>query len=247
VVEIHVPAYQLAGGPTGILLVHGFTASPTELRPLGEYLHQTGFSVLGLRLAGHGTSVEDLSHTTRHDWQQSVLAGYAELAQCCDSIVAIGLSMGGVLCCQLATQCPLAGLCLLAPSFHIRSPLLFLTPWLRGLLQPRKKSKATLAYYDQHQLFSYPSMPIPALAELYRLLSRVRPLLPRIEAPCRIYMGLRDHTVVPASALSIFNALGSERKGLGLLPASGHILSVEPDAPQLFASVLRFVQGLTNN
>ena len=242
--EIRVPAYTLSGGPVGVLLVHGFTASPTELRPLGDHLHQAGFSVSGIRLAGHGTRVADLACTVSSDWYDSVLAGYGELADRCEHIVAIGLSMGGVLCCQLAVEHPIAGLCLLAPSFEVRSRLLFFAPWLRFLIRQWSKSQASIDYYQHHRLFSYPAMPVAALAELYRLIRHVRPLIPQIKIPCRIFMGLRDNTVVPESAFALYNALGSQRKGLVLLPDSNHILTVEPDAPRLFASVLHFIEGL---
>ena len=240
--DIRVPAYHLAGGSVGVLLVHGFTASPTELRPLGDHLHQAGFSVQGVRLAGHGTHLDDLARTTRRAWYESVLSGYRELAEHCEQIVAIGLSMGGVLCCQLASERPLAGLCLLAPSFQVRSRFLFLTPWLRVLIRKIAKSPATLQYYEQHGLSSYPAMPVAALGELYRLIGEVRPRLPHITTPCRIYMGMRDSTVEPDSGFAIYNQISSEKKGLTLLHNSNHILSAEPDADLLFSSIRRFVE-----
>ncbi|HAI32163.1 MAG TPA: hypothetical protein DCM48_22015, partial [Thalassospira sp.] len=40
----------------GVLLVHGFLASPAELRELGEKFAAMGHAVMGVRLAGHGTS-----------------------------------------------------------------------------------------------------------------------------------------------------------------------------------------------
>jgi len=43
------------GGQTGCLLMHGFTAMPEEMQPLGEFLASGGYSVLGMRLAGHAT------------------------------------------------------------------------------------------------------------------------------------------------------------------------------------------------
>ena len=52
------------GGPTGCLLVHGFSRSPLEMGPMGEYLAGKGLTVLGVRLAGHGTSPEDMAKTT---------------------------------------------------------------------------------------------------------------------------------------------------------------------------------------
>lgn len=242
--EIYAPAYQLAGGSFGVLLVHGFTASPTELRPLGDHLHQAGFSIKGIRLAGHGTDVDDLARSNRRDWYDSVLTGYRELAASCEYIVAIGLSMGGILCCQLASEYPLAGLCLLAPAFEVRSRFLCLAPWLGRLIPPIAKSQVSLDYYDHHQLFSYATMPVSALGELYRLIGHVQPKLPQITTPCKIYMGLRDRTVEPHSGFTIYNAIGSKYKGLTLLPNSNHILTVEPDAPLLLAGVRRFVENL---
>ena len=40
---------------TGVLLIHGFTGTPAELRELGEILHKRGHTVQGLLLSGHGT------------------------------------------------------------------------------------------------------------------------------------------------------------------------------------------------
>ena len=242
--EIHAPAYRLTAGRIGVLLVHGFTASPTEMRPLADHLYRAGFSIQGLRLAGHGTDLDDLAQSTRSEWYDSVLAGYTELAEQCDKIIAVGLSMGGVLCCKLACERPLAGLCLLAPSFHVRSRFLFLAPWLGRLIRQIAKSPATLAYYEQHKLFSYPAMPGLALGELYRLIGEVRPLLPHITTPCRIFMGLQDSTVEPNSGFSIYHRIGSQFKRLRLLANSNHILTVEPDADVLFSDIRRYIENL---
>ena len=56
------------GDRTGCLLVHGFTGTPKEMRWLGEYLADLGFSALGVRLVGHATQVEDLIRTCWRDW-----------------------------------------------------------------------------------------------------------------------------------------------------------------------------------
>ena len=39
----------------GVLLVHGFTGSPSSMRPWAEYLNQKGFTVRVPLLPGHGT------------------------------------------------------------------------------------------------------------------------------------------------------------------------------------------------
>ena len=56
--------FFLPGGKRGVLLIHGFTGLPAEMLLLGQYLNMRGYTVLGVRLAGHATTVEDMSHMT---------------------------------------------------------------------------------------------------------------------------------------------------------------------------------------
>ncbi len=44
-----------------MLLIHGFTGSPPEMRLVGEYLHRRGLTVYAPLLPGHGTTVEDMN------------------------------------------------------------------------------------------------------------------------------------------------------------------------------------------
>jgi hypothetical protein len=48
--------FYFPGNEIGCLLIHGFTGTPKEMRWMGEYLARQGYSVLGVRLAGHATS-----------------------------------------------------------------------------------------------------------------------------------------------------------------------------------------------
>ncbi len=87
--------FLLQGGREGVLLVHGFTGFPRDMRPLGEHLNQQGLTALGVRLAGHGTHVDDLTRTHWRDWYRSVLDGYGLLRGLCSKVWVMGLSMGG--------------------------------------------------------------------------------------------------------------------------------------------------------
>ena len=64
------------GGPDGVLLVHGLTATTAEVRPLAEDLHAAGYTVSGPLLPGHGTQPEDLNHVRWQDWLQTVEESY---------------------------------------------------------------------------------------------------------------------------------------------------------------------------
>jgi carboxylesterase len=236
--------YRLKAGPVGVLLLHGFTASPTELRPLAEALHQAGYTISGIRLAGHGTHLDDLRQRSWHDWLDSARQGLDELSKDVRQVYVIGLSMGGVLAAHLAARYPhqVQGLCLLAPAFRVESHFLFLAALLKHLVPSIPKGPQSLAYYQKHGLFAYDSMPVSALAELHSLIKTTTPLLPQVRQPTTIFMGMRDHTVVPSSGLSIWKTLGAQQKTLVHLPTSGHILSVEPDAPYIIEHILGFLR-----
>ena len=96
--------FFLPGGRHGVLLIHGFTGLPAELRLMGEYLHAHGFTVLAIRLAGHGTTAEDLSRTEHEDWMDSVRDGYAILRGACDDIAVVGHSMGAIFALLLSIE-----------------------------------------------------------------------------------------------------------------------------------------------
>ena len=66
--------FRLEGGRRGVLLIHGVTGTPTEMRLLGKGLNRAGYSVYGMQLAGHCGDVDDLLKTGWQDWYASVEA-----------------------------------------------------------------------------------------------------------------------------------------------------------------------------
>src|SRR5690349_18500126 len=87
--------------PFGCLLLHGFTAAPSEMRPLAESLAAAGFGVRVPRLPGHGTHVEELALARPSDWLEAAEADLARLADRGPVFVA-GQSMGALLAILLA-------------------------------------------------------------------------------------------------------------------------------------------------
>ena len=244
---IHADSYNLSGSRRGALLIHGFTASPTETRPLGEFLNQQGMTVLGVRLAGHGTDPEDLKQTRWQDWVRSAQEGLAELQGRVDQVFIGGVSMGGVLAAILAADHPgtVAGISLLAPSFFVRNRLFFLIPLIALFRSELHKGKSARAYYEQHGIFSYSVRPTRSLVELRKLMRVGFRRLSEVVVPTQIIMGGKDRLVNPKSGGKILSRIAAEQKELTIAENSKHILTVEPDAPEVFERVWRFFDTLS--
>ena len=80
-----------------VVLSHGFTASPWEVRELSEFLFARNINVYGVRVAGHGTSREDLASTKWEDWVNSFQDAYTSLSYMCDDVFVGGVSIGRLL------------------------------------------------------------------------------------------------------------------------------------------------------
>jgi carboxylesterase len=235
-------------GPVGCLLLHGFTGTPSEMRPLGEYLAERGYTVRAPLLPGHGTRVEALVTSTWNDWYAEAVASWDELGAKASMRVVAGLSMGALLALHLAHErhdevCAVAAL---APALHLASQrsaeialwVRWLPPLPRRLaIVPKRGSKLA---GSGRITPAYDEIPLRALASMIALQRRVRSELPEITSPTLIVEGGRDDTVSSSSARAVETALGSTVKSRIRFEASGHILTEDVDARAVLDAVGRF-------
>src|SRR4051794_41498192 len=88
-------AYWFEGNDVGCLLLHGFTGTPQNVRPLADYLARRGLAVSAPRLPGHGTTVADLDETGPQDWLGGAEQGLDEVQEGCSTGFVARLSPGG--------------------------------------------------------------------------------------------------------------------------------------------------------
>jgi len=96
--------YLYKGGRAAVLLIHGLTGTPSEMRYVAKGLHRAGFTIYGMQLAGHCGQPDDLLSTGWRDWYRSVDDAATRLARDCDRLFVAGLSMGAVLALELAIR-----------------------------------------------------------------------------------------------------------------------------------------------
>lgn len=229
---------------TAVLLVHGFTATPWEMRPLAEFLAEAGIASLAVRLPGHGTSPEDLVARRWEEWLQSCFDGYRILCKDFQVIYGMGMSTGCLLLLTLARDNPLNGLVLFSPYLRVLHRLAPYAGWLRWLRPYHVKPVAD--GLDEHY---YERRPLAGIHQINRLLQAVRRQLPQIVCPVLAFNGEGDQTVDIDSGRQLVDLLGSsvkihERYG----PDVSHVLTREenPCRWSMFRQTVRFAQELEN-
>ena len=216
--------FFLPGGSHGVLLVHGFTGLPAELLLMGQFLNAKGFTVLGVRLAGHGTTAEDMSHTTAEDWFDSVRDGYALLTGAAKKISVIGHSMGGLLALMLAMEEDIERVITLAAPIFISEELnIRLLPpreEVSGVFYPkaRRKLKNVPAAVNN----TYRKMPLVCVHELLDVIAKVKINLAAVTSPTLIMHSDNDKTLSSRDNISLYV---SEYDGSALEELSGSIVS----------------------
>ncbi len=216
---------------TAFLLIHGFTGSPYEIKPIGEYFFHKGHTVLGILLPGHGTKVEDLVPTRFYHYVAIADQFLLNLSKYYKKIFVIGFSMGGTITLKLALkrQDIIHGIGLIStPVFFngifmgkwiLHSPLMMLTGWIQ-YLTPIVKLKRVINYVESDPprfvgyLFQYGTA---ALHSFKISLKHIRKKLKYIKVPSVMIINEYDKTVPKESMLYIFYHIKSEVKKLMFL------------------------------
>jgi carboxylesterase len=219
------------------------------MRWMGESLNQRGYSVLGIRLSAHATHPEDMLRARWQDWFASVEDGWHLLSKSCQHTFLAGLSMGGVLCLLAATQFPAAGVIAMSTPYDTpEDPRLRYIKILRWL-QP-SVGKGPPDWHDPQAALdhvNYPSYPTRSILELRFLLAEMRLNLKNVKVPVLLIHSRQDQTVLPENMLSIYNALGTERKSMVWVEDSNHVITREPDRLLVFQAADDFIQQVVNH
>lgn len=112
--------FVLGSGPVAVLLIHGLTGTPTELRRVAQGLAKRGHTVYVPTLAGHCGDNADLQATGWKDWYESMRRTFVGIRQRHEKVIVGGLSMGAVMSMHMAAQHPgeIAGLLLYSTTLR---------------------------------------------------------------------------------------------------------------------------------
>jgi carboxylesterase len=234
-----------------VLLLHGLTGSPAEVRPIGEAISKTfGWKVEAPLLPGHGTTIEDLSRRTLEEWTDAVRFSRDRLLREHPRVHLLGLSMGAALAIEsfLENRGDVASLVLLAPPLRLRSRWEeFLARTLPGIwiperfrIQPKRRPKTP-------DWVGYDSYAIAAVGQFMRLCDRIRKMPTIPEVPALTIYSESDETIHPDSARFIVKRLTHPGSKVVRLEDAEHVLTLSREKGRVMEEVLAFYRGLGPN
>ncbi|MEY3014780.1 MAG: hypothetical protein RIT45_3515 [Pseudomonadota bacterium] len=234
------------GGRAGVLLLHGFTGSPWELRPLAESLRAEGYTVAMPLLPGHGTRLEDLDRTGWQDWLAGARSALDWMTPHVDRVHLCGSSMGALLTLLLAQQQldrPLRSVTLLAPAMALSPPIAAAIRVLALAGRPAFLRKEPVPLADGASPPAYDGIPVRATRRLLELMDVVNVTARPLEVPALALHGTADATIPYARARALVAPLLG-RGGLFVpIPDGGHLLLRVEQAPLVLAR-LESVRGI---
>ena len=267
-------SYFLNGNRNGVLLIHGLTGTPNEMRIIAKGLNQAGFTVYAMQLAGHCGDEADLCRTTWQDWYQSVQQAADFLKQHVDHLFVAGLSMGALLSLKLAADYPqlVKGVGVYGVTFTYdgwsmpfwAKQLFFLLTFLKKLHLFQKTSfieKPPYGLKDERiratvaaSMFSGDSTaaglagnPFPALAEMQWLAKKVRQQLPQVIAPCLImHSGHDDIANINTNARLVEKNVSGPTRFV-VLDDSYHLITIDRQRREVINESVQFFQNITQS
>lgn len=244
-------AFHYAGGPTAVLLIHGLTGTPAELKLVAKGLARAGYSVYGVQLAGHCGSEADLTATGWKDWLASALDAFDRIRQHHDSVFVGGLSMGALLALMVASHRAerAAGCLLYSPTMFYDgwsvprgsvllhgAILLGLGRFFRfrenypyGIKDDRLRARVQAAMESgRSEEAGLLHMPGRSLAQLLYLIRDLKPRLPGLRLPALILHAREDDVTSIRNASYLAARLGGNVEKI-LLENSYHMITLDQE------------------
>jgi len=235
-----------------VLLVHGLTGNPSEVRPLAEHLRGLGYYCYAPCLTGHDQSLEVLKKVKSETWLADAEQGYQHLKEnFSPPHIVIGLSFGGLLSLNLAAAHSDQLKAVISLSAPIRFRKLHRSIALRCLafmpdgildLLPcvDKKKRSADAFTEKRTAFEEHS--VAAGARLVQVRMRVLKNLHRIKIPLLSLYDPEDHHVGEGSDRILKAAYKGPSYSEGFFPGGQHELTLGKRKDEVFACIEEFLE-----
>lgn len=239
--------YHLRADPpsdTIVLGLHGFRATPYELRPVHEACCAAGFDGMAPLLEGHGyrerrEQIEAIRWMFPRSIEQAIVN---EVARCrargYRRVLLYGHSMGGALALRLAGHGLVDAVAVTAPALTLpRIALLAeLVPQFLDLRVPSLPERGV-------KNFTYPFDPAQAVVKVNRIATRARAVLDKVSCPVLVVHSHGDRTIDHRVGRLVEKRCKGPVRRLWF-DDSGHCMTLDVSGPAVAKAIADFFQAL---
>ncbi|MFJ2363112.1 alpha/beta hydrolase [Pseudomonas sp. NPDC087697] len=260
--------FVLGSGEVAVLLIHGLTGTPTELRRVAIGLAKSGCTVYVPTLAGHCGDNADLQATGWQDWYEGVRKTFVGIRQRHEQVFVGGLSMGAVMSMYVASEHPgqVAGLLMYSTTLRYDGwsihKLAFLTPLLMkipfgvricsfeekppyGIKNERLRAIVERQMKDgESSNAGLLTMEGVTVRELHRMNAVVKKRMPSIKTPALVLHSIEDDITSRWNADYVERNLGGPVTKV-LLDNCYHMITVDLEYRRVVDLSADFVQQLS--
>jgi carboxylesterase len=251
---------DLRGGNHSVLLIHGLTGSPFEMKYLARKLNKAGFTVKGPCLEGHCTTLENLSKTRWGDWYESVHESFIEIKKSSDTVSVVGLCMGALLSLHLAYEfgSEIKAVSLISttlfydgwslPWFKFLLPIAYIAPFRYiysysethpyGIKNEQLRERIVNLMKDNS--IAYTKTPAKSMHELFKLIREVKRELPSVTTPALILHSREDDLTSTKNPDYIEENIASKIVRKIILDDSYHMMTIDNQKDRVAEETINF-------
>ncbi|WP_353626313.1 alpha/beta fold hydrolase [Bacillus sp. JCM 19041] len=236
-------SFFLKGGERAVLLLHSFTSNPRDMRPLGRYLNEKGYTCFAPIYKGHGLPPEQLIRTNPDDWWESVKEGYDHLrAEGHQNIAVIGVSLGGIFALDVGQKLDVNGI--VAMSVPNKREVDSLKRRVTKFAKAYKQLEGIEEQQIKYELAELEKQPFTNLVIFQDYINSTMRGLDNIHKPLSIMYGELDEPLYKESAKYIDDHVSTNNKRIKSYPHSNHLMTLGKDQDMIHSDVLSFLESL---
>lgn len=253
---IHEPKTSAA-----VILFHGLTGSPFELKKMAKKLFESGFDVFAECLVGHGSNEIDIRDAKWQDWLIQAKNQLQKVKKNYENVFVGGLCLGSVIALALAAeyQNEIKGIIAISttlfldgwslPFYKIFMSLGFYTivkyfytfPEAEPFGIKNQTLRKKLQMIRKNNNTAMDNYPLSAVFELEKLSRKVRKNLRKVSIPILIFHAKEDDLASTKSAKLVYQKINSQQKEYFELSNSYHLVILDNDKEFVFAKTIDFL------
>lgn len=249
-----------------VLLFHGMTGSPFEMKKYGEFLFKNGYDVFCYSFPGHGERISEIETVTWQDWCDFAQKKYTDLRKNYNHFFVSGLCLGAAMAVYLAeNNDDITGVVALSTTLFLDG---FCIPWTISLLPfalstiirfyytfpeddcfgiKNERTRKVLAKLTAKADVGMDNYPLNCVDALLKLSKNVRQNLKKVNCPVLCIHSKYDNLSSPKSAKVVLNGISSEIKQYIELNNSYHMVLYDNEKEFVMNTVNEFLSKLVSD